>query len=122
MDYSLPGVSVHGILLARILEWIAMPSSRGSSQPRDQIHVSYFSCIDRWVLPTSATWESLIDSRRMHLGRLCGSQDFAYLHVGLASRTVSDPSPPPWYGHYYYFPEGKESAENKRIMSFSLFY
>ena len=35
MDYNLPGSSVHGILQARILEWVAMPSSRGSSQPRD---------------------------------------------------------------------------------------
>ena len=35
-DCSLPGSFVHGILQARILEWIAMPSSRGSSQPRDQ--------------------------------------------------------------------------------------
>ena len=33
MDYSLPGSSVHGILQARILEWIAMPSSMGSSHP-----------------------------------------------------------------------------------------
>ena len=35
MDCSPPGSSVHGILQARILEWVAMPSSRGSSQPRD---------------------------------------------------------------------------------------
>ena len=35
MDYS-----VHGILQARILEWVATPSSRGSSQPRDQTQVS----------------------------------------------------------------------------------
>ena len=35
MDYS-----VHRILQARILEWIALPFSRGSSQPRDQTHVS----------------------------------------------------------------------------------
>ena len=34
MDYSSPGSSVHGILQARILEWVAMPSSRGSPQPR----------------------------------------------------------------------------------------
>ena len=34
MDCSLPGSSVHGILQARILEWVAMPSSRGSSWPR----------------------------------------------------------------------------------------
>ena len=36
-----------GILQARILEWVAMPSSRGSSQPRDGTRVSYFSCIGR---------------------------------------------------------------------------
>ena len=35
MDCSPAGSSVHGILLARILEWAAMPSSRGSSQCRD---------------------------------------------------------------------------------------
>ena len=50
LDYSLPGFSVHGILQARILEWVAMPSSRGSSRPRDQIHVSCVSCIGRWIL------------------------------------------------------------------------
>ena len=38
---SLPGSSVHGILQAGILQWAAMPSSRGSSQPRDQIRVSH---------------------------------------------------------------------------------
>ena len=47
MDYSLPGSSVHGISQARILEWMAISSSRGSSQPRDQIHIS---CIGRQVL------------------------------------------------------------------------
>ena len=45
MDHSPPGSSVHGILQARILEWVAMPSSRGSSQPRNQTHVSCVSCI-----------------------------------------------------------------------------
>ena len=35
MDCSPPGSSVHGILQPRILEWVAMPSSRASSQPRD---------------------------------------------------------------------------------------
>ena len=37
---SLPGSSVHGILQASILEWVAMPSSRGSSQHRDRAQVS----------------------------------------------------------------------------------
>ena len=50
MDCSPPGSSVHGILQARILEWIAMPFSRGSSQPRDENSVSYVSCIGRRVL------------------------------------------------------------------------
>ena len=36
MDCSLPGSSVHDILQARILEWVAIPFSRGSSQPRNQ--------------------------------------------------------------------------------------
>ena len=36
IDCSSPGSSVHGILQARILEWVAFPFSRGSSQPRDQ--------------------------------------------------------------------------------------
>ena len=35
MDCSPPGSFIHGILQARILEWVAIPSSRGSSQPRD---------------------------------------------------------------------------------------
>ena len=39
MDCGPPGSSVHGILQARILEWVTMPSSRGSSQPRDRTHV-----------------------------------------------------------------------------------
>ena len=40
IDCSLQESSVHGILRARILEWVAMPSSRGSSQPRDRTRVS----------------------------------------------------------------------------------
>ena len=40
MDYILPGSSVHGVLQARILEWVAISFSRGSSWPRDQTWVS----------------------------------------------------------------------------------
>ena len=50
MDYSLPDFSIHGILQARILEWVAMPYSRGSSQPRDGTSVFSISCIGRQVL------------------------------------------------------------------------
>ena len=41
IDCSPQGSSVHGILQARILEWVAVPFSKGSSQPRDWIHVSH---------------------------------------------------------------------------------
>ena len=47
MDCSLPGSSVLGMLQARILEWVAVLSSRGSSQHKDQTHISYVSCIGR---------------------------------------------------------------------------
>ena len=40
MDFSLLGFSVHGILQARKLEWVAIPSSMGSPQPRDQTCVA----------------------------------------------------------------------------------
>ena len=45
IDCSLPGYSVHVILPVRILEWVAMPFSRGSSWPRDQNCISCNSCI-----------------------------------------------------------------------------
>ena len=41
VDCSLAGSSIHGIFQARLLEWVAMPSSRGPSRPRDQTHVSH---------------------------------------------------------------------------------
>ena len=50
MDCRPPGSSVHGILQEGMLEWVAMPSSRGSPQPRDLAHVSQVSCVGRQVL------------------------------------------------------------------------
>ena len=50
MDCSPPGSSVHGILQARILQWVAMPSFRGSSWPRDWTRVSCVSCIGGQIL------------------------------------------------------------------------
>ena len=54
--HSLPEPSVHGIFQARILKWVAISYSRGSSQPRDQSCVSYISCIGRWNVYHWATW------------------------------------------------------------------
>ena len=54
---ALPGSSVHGILQAKILEWVAMPSSRGSFQPRERTCTSYIAdgFFIQWV-----TWEAPI--------------------------------------------------------------
>ena len=58
MDCNPPGSSVHGILQARILRWVAISFSMGSSQPRDQMCISCVSCIGRQVLYHRATWEA----------------------------------------------------------------
>ena len=50
INCSLPGSSIRGILLARILEWVAISFSRGSSWPRDQTHISCIPCIGRQIL------------------------------------------------------------------------
>ena len=51
MDCSPPGSSVHGILQARVLEWVAISFSRGSSRPRDWTHVSSIAdrCFTIWA-------------------------------------------------------------------------
>ena len=59
MDYSPPGSSVHGIFQAIILEWVAMPSSRGSSPPRDRTHLLCLQHLTGGFFTTSATWEAL---------------------------------------------------------------
>ena len=56
MDSSPLGSSVHGSFQARVLGWVAIFFSRGSSWPRDQTHIS---CIGRWILYHWATGEAL---------------------------------------------------------------
>ena len=58
MDCSPPGSSVHGILQARVLEWIAISFSKGSSCPRDRTCASCVSCTGRQILYHCATWEA----------------------------------------------------------------
>ena len=71
MDYRPPGSSVHGVLLARILEWVAIYYSRGSSQPRDQTHVSQVSCVGRWVLYHWVTEEACADIKTCSFPEQC---------------------------------------------------
>ena len=68
MDSSPPGSSIHGILQARILEWVAIPFSRGSSWPRDR---TWVSCIAGWFLTIWATKRRLNTKELMLLN--CGA-------------------------------------------------
>ena len=75
MDCSPPGSSVMEILQARILEWVAMPSSKGSSQSRDWIQVS---CVAGGFFAIWATQEPRITSRILKSLNLCVLQ-FPYV-------------------------------------------
>ena len=85
MDYSLPGCSVHGILQARVLKWVAISFTRESSQPRDQTQVS---CIDRQML-----------YRLSHQGPAQWRKDFLFrnriLHFYLLPMFMLTPRPAP---------------------------
>ena len=59
MNCSLSGSSVHNILQARILEWVAISSCSGSSWPRDWTRISGITWIGRGFFTISATWEAL---------------------------------------------------------------
>ena len=69
MDCGPPGSSVRGILQARILEWVAMPSSRGSSQPRDQIQSLVSPALAGRFFTTTAPWEVLMCRDHAHFGK-----------------------------------------------------
>ena len=63
MDCSQPGFSVHGILQARILEWVAIPSSRGSSWPSDQ---TWSTTRTKDTPSALSTWEVRRVSKVLH--------------------------------------------------------
>ena len=81
MNCSLSGSSVHGILQARILEWVAMLSSRVFSQPRDPTRISYVSCIGRRAL-----------YHESHLGSPFMSRDELINRRGLVSHGIQEKS------------------------------
>ena len=88
MACRLPSSSVCGIFQARRLEWVAISSSKGSSRPRDQTHVS---CMGRWILycsttreaPTSTEWV-LINGQCFHVNLLW----FIFIFHPINSRQV----------------------------------
>ena len=74
MDCRLPDPFVHGILQARMLEWVAMTSSRGSSQPRDRTHISCGSCSTGGFFITEPPGKSIRKVTRGQMLRLSRSK------------------------------------------------
>ena len=62
---SLPNSSVHGIFQARILEWVVMPFSKGSSQPRDRTRSLMFPALADGFFTTRATWKAPLSPHRL---------------------------------------------------------
>ena len=118
MDCRLPGSSVHGILQARTLEWVVMPSSRVYFQPRDQTHIGCNSCTAEGFFTTEPLGkprvEGSVQFSHSIMSTLCNSMnlsmpglpvhhqlpEFTQNHVHWVSDTIQpshplSPFPPP---------------------------
>ena len=94
MDCSLPGSSVHGFLQARILEWVAMPSSRGSSWPRDWTQVS---CIAGGVFTVWVTsWGEPSNELDVVPTLTCCDRHMFLMPLLFQERMTSPPNPVKW--------------------------
>ena len=65
MDCRRQGSSVHGMLQARILEWVAVPSSRGASKPRNQTHYFWHLLCCRHLLYQWTKWDESTDGKQV---------------------------------------------------------
>ena len=106
LDCSPQSSSVHGIFQARILEWVAISSSRGSSQPRDQICISVSPTLQGASLPWSH-WGS-----KMFLAKTNTLQSLISLklkkHIWLLSKSgVRVANPSSTQKSSYYLPSAK---------------
>ena len=100
---------------ARIFAWVAISSSRGSSQPRDWTQTSCVSCIGRWILYLWATWEALVEGERL-LNKQCMGQPLQprmpqpQISTGLklgntrVEESFIKPGSDNWIIHLLYFP------------------
>ena len=98
MDYSPAGSSVHGILQARILEWVAIPFSRQLSQPRDRTLVSLLQADS---LPSEQINDTSIKKKKEVKRRLREVQQIAQSHTAHHCSITS--SHPPSYKHILSF-------------------
>ena len=86
MNYRPPGSSVHGLLQARIVEWVAIPFFSGSFWSRDWTCVSCISCIAGWFFTIWATRKALLGMEFCSIVPICGLtfiQNFCvwFLHI-----------------------------------------
>ena len=99
MNCSPAGFSVHGIFQARILERVAISSSRGSFQPSDWTWVSFMSCISRQILYHWATYE--LELITYNKNALCHFQKCTCIYFSYFSYKT------------YYFGERKQTFEKQ---------
>ena len=92
MDCSLPDAYVHGILQARILEWVAISFSRGTSKPRDWTRVS---CITGRFFMVWATWEACWKKVKVLVTQLCPTLDIHLFIHSLDTSNSCEPSTKP---------------------------
>ena len=92
MDCSLPDAYVHGILQARILEWVAISFSRGTSKPRDWTRVS---CIIGRFFMVWATWEACWKKVKVLVTQLCPTLDIHLFIHSLDTSNSCEPSTKP---------------------------
>ena len=102
MDCNLLVSSVHRIFQARILEWVAISFSRGSSQSRHQTCISCISCIDRQILYHCTSWDCIGLWLLPSLGNLCPIWGTVFIQILFQL-----------YALFYFW-----SSENKEIRSF----
>ena len=96
MDCSPPGSSVHRILQARILEWVAVPSSMGSSCPRDWTQGSCVSCIASKFFTCWAIGKASI----MEMPLICGYGSVSFLHFPCRQCIICKKK---WFSFLFYF-------------------
>ena len=122
MDCSLQGSSIHGILQARVLEWVAMPSSRGSSQPRDWTQVS---CAAGRFFTTEPRGKPFVTSHH----QIQAAHDSLEIRETAPSLPPLDITGPAWFKGFnpfslilsrirlYYHPHLKEKIQNSKFIN-----
>ena len=93
MECSLPDCSVHGILQARIPEWAAMHSFRGSSQPKDQTHISCRSCTAGGFFTTEPPGKSKNTGVGCHFLLHCMLSRFSHVWLCVTRWTAAHQAP-----------------------------